>query len=89
MPPAPSPISHEKQTFLNTVYERFFQGFCVKVADTHGHRYTPQPLVNFMVAASRKILTAEFGKNARGQGCPHPRPIHRHRQFIVNISGAF
>jgi hypothetical protein len=25
---------HEKQTFLNTVYERFFQGFCVKVADT-------------------------------------------------------
>jgi hypothetical protein len=22
---------HEKQTFLNTVYERFFQGFCVKV----------------------------------------------------------
>lgn len=26
----------QKQTFLNTVYESFFQGFCVKVADTHG-----------------------------------------------------
>src|ERR1019366_81312 len=25
---------HEKQNFLNTVYERFFQGFSVKVADT-------------------------------------------------------
>jgi predicted helicase len=26
----------QKQQFLNTVYEKFFQGFCVKVADTHG-----------------------------------------------------
>ena len=42
---------HEKQTFLNTVYERFFQGFCVKVADTHGIVYTPRPVVNFMVAS--------------------------------------
>ncbi len=32
----------EKQHFLNTVYERFFQGYSVKVADTHGIVYTPQ-----------------------------------------------
>ena len=32
-----------KQKFLNTVYEKFFQGFCVKVADTHGIVYTPPP----------------------------------------------
>jgi hypothetical protein len=25
-----------KQHFLNTVYERFFQGYSVKVVDTHG-----------------------------------------------------
>jgi hypothetical protein len=31
----------QKQTFLNTVYERFFQGFSVKIADTHGIVYTP------------------------------------------------
>jgi len=31
----------QKQQFLNTVYEKFFQGFCVKVADTHGIVYTP------------------------------------------------
>ena len=37
----------EKQRFLNTVYERFFQGFSVKVADTHGIVYTPQPLGGF------------------------------------------
>src|SRR5205085_2263033 len=34
----------EKQTFLNTVYEKFFQGFAVKVADTHGIVYTPQAI---------------------------------------------
>ncbi len=56
---------HEKQTFLNTVYERFFQGFCVKVADTHGIVYTPQPLVNFMVASVEHVLTTEFGKTLR------------------------
>ena len=34
----------QKQTFLNTVYERFFQGYSVKdQADTHGIVYTPQP----------------------------------------------
>jgi hypothetical protein len=31
----------EKQHFLNSVYERFFQGYSVKVADTHGIVYTP------------------------------------------------
>ncbi|MGI9174967.1 MAG: N-6 DNA methylase, partial [Rhodothermales bacterium] len=39
----------EKQDFLNTVYEQFFQGFSARTADTHGIVYTPQPLVDFMV----------------------------------------
>ncbi|HDY88812.1 MAG TPA: DNA helicase, partial [bacterium] len=39
----------QKQDFLNTVYEKFFQGFSGKVADTHGIVYTPQPIVQFIV----------------------------------------
>src|SRR5207244_1147092 len=35
------PEFNDKQHFLNTVYERFFQGYSVKVADTHGIVYTP------------------------------------------------
>jgi len=50
----------EKQTFLNTVYERFFQGFSVKVADTHGVVYTPQPLADFMCASVEEVLKTEF-----------------------------
>lgn len=52
----------EKQTFLNTVYEQFFQGFSVKVADTHGIVYTPQAVVDFMVRSVDDILRREFGK---------------------------
>ena len=52
----------EKQEFLNTVYENFFQGFSVKVADTHGIVYTPQPIVDFMVRSVDDILRREFGK---------------------------
>ncbi|MBE2225507.1 MAG: N-6 DNA methylase, partial [Anaerolineae bacterium] len=52
----------EKQEFLNTVYEKFFQGFSVKVADTHGIVYTPQPIVDFMVRSVDDILKREFAK---------------------------
>ena len=55
-PPTTSTDFSEKQNFLNTVYERFFQGFSVKVADTHGIVYTPQPIVDFMVRSVEDIL---------------------------------
>ena len=52
----------EKQHFLNTVYERFFQGYSVKVADTHGIVYTPQEIVDFMCAASRRCCRASSAR---------------------------
>ena len=56
----------QKQGFLNTVYEQFFQGFSVRVADTHGVVYTPQPIVDFMVRSVDQILKTEFG-NEHGE----------------------
>ena len=50
----------QKQHFLNTVYEQFFQGFSVEAADTHGIVYTPQPIVDFMVKSVEQILKIEF-----------------------------
>jgi hypothetical protein len=46
--------SAEKQHFLNTVYERFFQGYSVKVADTHGIVYTPSRSSTSCAPASRR-----------------------------------
>jgi predicted helicase len=76
---------HEKQTFLNTVYERFFQGFCVKVADTHGIVYTPQPLVNFMVASVEHVLKAEFDKTLADREVHILDPFTGTGNFIVNL----
>ncbi len=75
------PEFSDKQHFLNTVYERFFQGYSVKVADTHGIVYTPQAIVDFMCASVAEVLQTEFGKTSGRSGRPHPRPLHRHRQL--------
>ena len=53
----------EKQEFLNTVYEQFFQGFAVDKADTHGIVYTPQPIVDYMVRSVAGLVETEFGQD--------------------------
>jgi predicted helicase len=75
----------EKQKFLNTVYERFFQGFCVKVADTHGIVYTPQPLVNFMVASVEETLQSQFKTSLSDKNVHILDPFTGTGNFIVNL----
>ncbi|MEK8017699.1 MAG: N-6 DNA methylase [Candidatus Parabeggiatoa sp.] len=74
-----------KQHFLNTVYERFFQGFSVKVADTHGIVYTPQPIVDFMVKSVDEILQKEFGKSLASKQVHFLDPFVGTGNFIVRI----
>lgn len=75
----------DKQAFLNTVYERFFQGFAVKVADTHGIVYTPQPLVEFMVKSVEEILQREFGKSLVSPEVHIIDPFVGTGNFIIRI----
>jgi predicted helicase len=75
----------QKQLFLNTVYEKFFQGFSVKVADTHGIVYTPQPIVNFMVRSVEEILQKEFGKSLSSSDVHILDPFVGTGNFIVHI----
>ncbi|HEY9401368.1 MAG TPA: type ISP restriction/modification enzyme [Pyrinomonadaceae bacterium] len=75
----------QKQEFLNTVYEKFFQGFSVKVADTHGIVYTPQPIVNFMVRSVEDILRREFGKSLSSAGVHILDPFTGTGNFIVRV----
>ena len=82
----------QKQNFLNTVYEQFFQGFSVEVADTHGIVYTPQPIVDFMVNSTEHILKTEFNRSLSGTGVHIIDPFVGTGNFIVrlmrDISGA-
>jgi len=75
----------EKQSFLNTVYERFFQGFSVKVADTHGIVYTPQEIVTFMVRSVEEILQKDFGKSLNDPGVAILDPFVGTGNFILKV----
>lgn len=75
----------QKQAFLNTVYEKFFQGFSVKVADTHGIVYTPQPVVDFMVQSVQDILKKEFGSSLSDPGVHILDPFVGTGNFILRI----
>ncbi len=73
----------QKQGFLNTVYEQFFQGFSVEVADTHGVVYTPQPIVDFMVRSVEEILGFEFNRSLSDSGVHIIDPFVGTGNFIV------
>ena len=75
----------EKQHFLNAVYEKFFQRFDTKQADTHGIVYTPQPIVDFMVRSVEEILQQEFGKSLSDSGVHILDPFTGTGNFITRI----
>ena len=75
----------QKQGFLNTVYEQFFQGFSVKVADTHGIVYTPQPIVDFMVKSVDQILKTEFNRSLSDSGVHIIDPFVGTGNFVVRV----
>ena len=75
----------DKQHFLNTIYERFFQGYSVKLADTMGIVYTPQPIVDFMCASVAEVLEKEFGKTLGSPDVNILDPCTGTGNFIVNL----
>ena len=75
----------QKQHFLNTVYEQFFQGFSVEVADTHGIVYTPQPIVDFMAKSVEQILQTEFDRSLSDAGVHIIDPFVGTGNFIVRM----
>ncbi len=75
----------DKQHFLNTVYERFFQGYSVNLADTMGIVYTPQPIVDFMCASVAEVLEKEFGKSLGDKDVYLLDPCTGTGNFIVNL----
>lgn len=73
----------QKQSFLNTVYEKFFQGFSSRVADTHGIVYTPQPIVDYMVHSITHLLEKEFGRSVANANVHVLDPFVGTGNFIV------
>ena len=75
----------QKQHFLNTFYEKFFQGFSEDVADTHGIVYTPQPIVDFMVKSVAHLLETEFNRSLSDSSVHIIDPFVGTGNFIVRL----
>jgi len=75
----------ERQHFLDTVYERFFQGYSVKRADTYGIVYTPQEIVDFMCASIDEVLKREFDTSIAEPGVQIIDPCVGTGSYIVNL----
>jgi len=80
-------LSHftEKQDFLNSVYEQFFQRFSPDVADTHGIVYTPREIVDYMCASVESALKEEFGYSLASPEVVILDPCTGTGNFIVNL----
>ena len=75
----------EKQHFLNTIYERFFQGYSTSRADTMGIVYTPQPIVDWMCASVDRVLQEQFGQSLSTRGVRIIDGCVGTGNFIVNL----
>ena len=80
-------LSHftEKQEFLNTVYQEFFQKFSPRTADTHGIVYTPPEIVNYMCNSVEAALKEEFGYTLASPEVVILDPCTGTGNFIVNL----
>jgi predicted helicase len=58
----------DKQHFLHSVYERFFQSFSTGTADTHGIVYTPGAIVRWMVNSVERVLQSHFEESLSDPG---------------------
>jgi predicted helicase len=80
-------LSHftEKQDFLNSVYEQFFQKFSPNIADTHGIVYTPREIVEFMCNSVEQALKDEFDFTLSSPEVVILDPCTGTGNFIVNL----
>ena len=80
-------LSHftEKQDFLNSVYEQFFQKFSPDIADTHGIVYTPREIVDYMCDSVEHALKSEFGFTLASPEVVILDPATGTGNFIVNL----
>ncbi len=80
-------LSHftEKQDFLNSVYEQFFQKFSPGIADTHGIVYTPREIVDYMCDSVEEALKEEFGYTLASPEVVILDPCTGTGNFIVNL----
>lgn len=75
----------DKQHLLNTIYERFFQGYSVRLSDTMGVVYTPQQIVDFMCQSVEWSLKEFFDASFDSEQVVLLDPCTGTGNFVCNL----
>ncbi len=76
---------HEKQDFLKSIYESFYQAYNPKGADRLGIVYTPSEIVRFMIESTDQLLEKHFGKTLADKGVEILDPATGTGTFITDL----
>ena len=83
---AKSLLAHEeKQDFLKTIYENFYQAYNPKSADKLGIVYTPSEIVNFMLDTTEYLLEKHFEKTLSDKNVHILDPATGTGTFITHL----
>ncbi len=79
-------LAHEeKQDFLKTIYENFYQAYNPKGADKLGIVYTPSEIVNFMIDGTEYLLEKYFDKTLSDKNVHILDPATGTGTFITHL----
>lgn len=76
---------HEKQKFLKVLYENFYKVYNPKAADRLGVVYTPNEIVQFMIASTDYLLGKHFNKTLADKNVEILDPATGTGTFICDI----
>ena len=75
----------EKQQFLKGIYEDFYQAYNPGAADRLGVVYTPNEVVDFIIAGADHLLQKHFGKTLADENVHILDPATGTGTFITNL----
>ena len=74
-----------RKRLVKNFYEQFYQKVFPKEADANGIVYTPEPVVDFMIKQTDRLLQKNFGKRLQDEGIQILDPFSGTGTFVTRL----
>ena len=74
-----------RKRLVKNFYEKFYQKVFPKEADANGVVYTPEPVVDFMIKQTDRLLQRNFGKKLQDEGIEILDPFSGTGTFVTRL----
>ncbi|MBQ1347775.1 MAG: DEAD/DEAH box helicase family protein, partial [Aeriscardovia sp.] len=74
-----------RKRLVKNFYEKFYQKVFPKEADANGIVYTPEPVVDFMIKQTDRLLQKNFGKRLQDEGIQILDPFSGTGTFVTRL----